>query len=278
MKKIIPSVLVLLAVTVFMARGADSTPAPSNTPQIVVTTTLIEAAIRDLLGQDAQVTRLLPPGSCPGHFDMEPGQVAALSSASLFVRHDYQAGLDAGVTKAGFSTNRIVSLGSLPTFAIPDSYVALCNELSARLVLEWPERESTLNDRLRQIKNKAQQVDQDIRRRTARVSGRRVLCARYQKDFCQWIGLQVVASFNAGTDESAWQLNRAVDMGKTAGAEAVVGNLQWGPKHLQALCEATGLPGIMLSNFPDSGEEGAYWVFVEGNVTALLEGFHEPPH
>jgi len=277
MKKSFLSVLVLMVMTGVAVAGAVNA-LTSGVPRIVVTTTLIETAVRDLAGDDVEVVRLLPPGSCPGHFDLEPGQVAAVAAASLFVRHDYQAGLDAGVQRAGFNTNGLVSLGSFPAFTIPASYVALCTELNSRLAREWPERAAALDQRLRQIENRASDVEKDIRLRAKRVHGRRVLCARYQKDFCEWFGLSVVATFNAGTDESAWQLNRAVDMGKQAGAEAVVGNAQWGSKHLRALAEATGLPGIMLSNFPDGGEGGAYWRLVEGNVDALLKGFSESGH
>lgn len=247
--------------------------ASSVEPGVVVTTTLIESAVKDLLGSEIEVVRLLPPSSCPGHFDLEPGQVSALSSARLFIRHDYQAGLDAGFAKSGLDTGRVVSLASYPSFAIPSNYVALCVELVPSLVREWPEKKALIRRGLQSVQGKAADVERDIRLQTKRLQGRKILCARYQKDFCEWIGLTVVAMFNAGTDESAWQLNRAVDMAKTAGAEAVVGNLQWGPQHLRALSEATGLPGIMLSNFPESGDEGACWVFVNSNVAALLKDF-----
>lgn len=255
---------VLLAVTALVSFAE---------PRVVVTTTLIESAVKDLLGNEVEAVRLLPPSSCPGHFDLEPGQVSALSSARLFIRHDYQAGLDAGFAKSGLDTGHVVSLTSYPSFAIPSNYVALCAELVPSLVREWPEKETLIRHGLRSVQGKAGDVERNIRLQTKRLQGRKILCARYQKDFCQWIGLTVVAVFNAGTDESAWQLNRAVDMGKTAGAEVVVGNLQWGPQHLKALSEATGLPGIMLSNFPESGGEGAYWVFVNNNVGALLKVF-----
>ena len=123
------------------------------------------------------------------------------------------------------------------------------------------------------VRRKAAAAEKRISGRAERLADRKVLCARYQRDFCQWMGLSVVAIFHAGSDESAWQLNRAVDMARTAGAEAVVGNQQWGPRHLEALAEASGLPGIMLSNFPDSGEAGAYWRLLNASVNALLKGF-----
>ena len=278
MKKTLLSALVILVFIVAASLDAQVSGTAPETPKMAATTTLIESAVNDLMDQSVEVVRLLPPGSCPGHFDLEPGQVAAMASARLFIRHDYQAGLDDGFAKSGLDTGRVVSLTSLPAFTIPSNYVAMCAELTARLVREWPEKENLIRQRLRSIQNKAVDMERDSRLQTERLRGRKVFCALYQKDFCEWIGLHVVAAFNAGTDESAWRLNRAVDMAKTAGAEAVIGNLQGGPQHLEALSEATGLPGIMLSNFPESGGEGAYWALVSKNVNALLEGFHDARH
>ncbi|MBP7275434.1 MAG: zinc ABC transporter substrate-binding protein [Kiritimatiellae bacterium] len=270
MKRMRLASFVFFFVAVVFGRAAAQAPRSAS---IVVTTTLIETAIRDLLGDDIPVVRLLPPGSCPGHFDLEPGQVKSLSSATLFIRHDFQAGLDAGVAKSGLETNRVVSVVSRPAFTIPGEYAAMCEELAVRLKQMWPDRTGRMNTRLDEIRRRAAAAEAGLADRTGRLRGRKVLCARHQRDFCRWMGLDVVAVFEAGTDESAWQLNRAVDMAKTAGAEAVIGNRQWGSRHLDALAEAAGLPGLMLSNFPDHGAAGAYWQLLDANVSALLKGF-----
>ncbi|MFO7534121.1 MAG: zinc ABC transporter substrate-binding protein [Kiritimatiellia bacterium] len=242
-------------------------------PSAVVTTTLIETAVRDLVGPDVPIIRLMPSGSCPGHFDLDPGQVKHLASAALFIRHDFQAGLDAGVVKSGLATNRIVAVPSRSAFTIPSNYVALCEGLAVCVSQTWPDKAAHIDSALIGIKRKAADVEKELAGCVQRLHGRKVLCARYQRDFCQWLGLNVVSTFQAGTDESAWQVSRAVDMARTKGSEAVIGNRQWGPRHLEALAEASGLPGIMLSNFPDTGEAGANWRLLDANVNALLKGF-----
>jgi zinc transport system substrate-binding protein len=245
----------------------------SQMAPVVVTTTLIETAVRDLMGNDVFVVRLMPPGSCPGHFDLDPGQVKHLSSAALFIRHDFQASLDAGVMKSGLGANRIVAITSRPAFTIPEAYSTMCAELAARLSETWPDHAAGIQASLSEIQRRANAAKADtLTDRTQTLHGRRALCAEYQQDFCRWMGLDVIAVFHAGADESAWHLSRAVDMANTAQAEAVIGNQQWGTRHLKALAEAAGLPGIMLSNFPASGESGAYWDLFEANVEALRKG------
>lgn len=242
-------------------------------PGVVVSTSLIETAVRDLLGAYVKVIRLMPPGSCPGHFDLSPGQVRSMTRAQLVVRHDYQASLDDGLIKSGIGPERIHSVPSHDSFAIPQSYAAMCNELATRFKAEWPEWASHIHERTHAVQQRAKDEEQRAQERLRHLKGYNVLAAAYQRTFCEWAGLNVIAVYHAGADTSAWLLSRAVDMARTTGAEAVIGNQQWGERHLTALTEAARLPGIMLSNFPASGEANAYWDFFHANVDALIDGF-----
>lgn len=235
----------------------------------VATTSLVEAGLRDLLGSSVEIVRLLPAGSCPGHFDLQPEHAEALARADVFVRHDFQAALERAAERVGVLSDRTVVVTSRPAFTIPSNYVAMCRELAEEIGRRRPEWKDYLEQRISAIEQEAGEAEAKALARAAAWHGRRVLAAHYQRDFCQWLGLTVVAVFNAGTDESAWLFNRAVDMARNAGAEAVIGNLQWGTKHLSALCEATRLPGAMFSNFPSDGEAGAVWRLLDANLSAL---------
>ncbi len=267
----------LLCMVAGLLVAASAPAAPSaktaRADTVVVTTSLIETAMNALTRDDVSVLRLLPPGACPGHFDLDPRQVKHLASAVLFVRHDFQGGLDAGVAKSGLEARRIAVLTSRPAFTIPADYVAMCEELAGHLEAIWPDQKENIQKRLDLIREKAANATRTAAESLKDIKGRKVLCASYQSDFCRWAGLDVVATFQMGTDESAWQLSRAVDQARVAGAQAVVGNLQWGARHLKALAEATKLPGIMLSNFPDGGEADDYWRLLNANIQALLRGF-----
>ncbi len=264
---------VLLILFMLLSAGPSS-PGETETkrPVVVVTTTLIETAVRDLMEPHVDIIRLMPPGSCPGHFDLSPGQVRAMTGSDLFVRHDYQSSLDDGLIKSGIDTERIPPVPSHDSFVIPESYAAMCRELAARLADAWPDYAPHVHTRARAVEQRAKDEEQRARDRLRPLNGRRVLAANYQQAFCEWAGLNVVAVYFAGADSSAWLLSRAVDMARTAGADAVIGNQQWGERHLEALTEAARLPGIMLGNYPFSGEAGAYWDFFHANVDALING------
>lgn len=261
-----------LLVSFLVLRSVAFSAEGGHVPEVlraVVTTSLIETGLRDLLGSRVDVVRLMPAGSCPGHFDLQPEHARALARADVFVRHDFQAALDRAAERAGILPGRTVVVTSLPAFTIPSNYVAMCRELADKVGQRRPDLKDYLGERIEVIAQQAQEAEAKAFARAVAWRGRRVMAAHYQRDFCEWLGLTVVAVFHSGTDESAWQFNRAVDMAKSAGAEAIIGNLQWGTKHLSALREATGLPGTMLSNFPADGDTGAMWRLLEANLCAL---------
>lgn len=247
--------------------------AAENHPvRVVVTTTLLETALRELFDERVEITRLLPPGSCPGHFDIDPSDARALAGARLVVRHDYQAAMDAAFRAAGVPPEIVLVATSRPSFAIPTAFADLVGELAAAVCERRLGDCAEMDARASAVKERARSVEQITMDRLDRHRGKRVLAASYQRDFCRWAGLDVVAVFHAGTDESAWQFSRAVDMAQSGGAVAVIGNRQWGERHLKAISEACRLPGVMLSNFPERGNKGAYWEFFEANINALLGG------
>ncbi len=239
---------------------------------VVVTTTMLESAVRALVGDTIQVVRLLPPGSCPGHFDLEPNQLRGLSEARVVVRHHFQASMDATLLKSGLLRERIAVVETAEPMTIPSQYAKAAVFLARRLTTAFPEQASSIGLRLGVLREMARLREDKIRDRCARLSGRKVISAVHQVDFCSWLGLEVVGVFESGAEESARNLGRVVALARAGGAELVVGNLQWGTRHLEALSENTGLPGAMLSSFPVTGRPDAYWDLVERNVAALLRG------
>ena len=63
-------------------------------PAVTATTTMIGSMLDLLSGGELEIRVLIPPGSCPGHFDLKPADAVHLSQADLVIRHDFQAYLD----------------------------------------------------------------------------------------------------------------------------------------------------------------------------------------
>ncbi|MFM7536097.1 MAG: metal ABC transporter substrate-binding protein [Acidimicrobiales bacterium] len=81
---------VSLAATTVSACGDDSTPAAPAGPTVVVTTPVLGAIVRDVVGSAATVTVLMPNGTDPHDWSPSAKDVRALRSATLVVDNGLQ--------------------------------------------------------------------------------------------------------------------------------------------------------------------------------------------
>ncbi len=261
----------LLLLCVFAASACSAAaplraPGPRGRPVVVVTTSMLECAVRDLLGPGSPVTivRLVPPGSCPGHFDLSPGMLPTLRKAALILRHDYQAALDAKLRGLGIPEERIASIPSSQSFLIPWNYLRLLEQTARRLEQLIPDERDVLQRALQESRNRLNRLASWMRSRARDWQGAPVVAARFQAEFCRWLGFEVKAVFPRPEDMTPRELRKVL----AAPAALVVGNLQSGGEAATALAERKGVPGAILSNFPDAPGYGKGY---EGLLRANIE-------
>ena len=127
------------------ARAQGPRDADDGTVRVVVTTSMIGAAVSDLAGEWCRVDVLIPPAGCPGHFDIGPQALAALQGAALILRHDYQAYLEARLIDGQGSADRFVSLTTTGSQTLPEPYLDLCAQAARALGARFPERKASLD-------------------------------------------------------------------------------------------------------------------------------------
>jgi zinc/manganese transport system substrate-binding protein len=84
-------------------------------PHVVVTTNVLGDVVSDLVGDQAQVEVIMPPGSAPHEFEASPRQVATLRDADVLVTNG--AGFEEGLTDAIEAAEQ----DGVPTFAAIDA-------------------------------------------------------------------------------------------------------------------------------------------------------------
>jgi ABC-type Zn uptake system ZnuABC Zn-binding protein ZnuA len=248
--------------------------AEEQTRTIVVTTSMLERATLDLVAdlQSVRVERLLPPGSCPGHFDLSPRVVPILRSAALVIRHSYQDVLEQKLISLGASDVSIVKAPTPDSLVIPENYVALAESIEAALERTFPARAARIRFSLDALRRHALRVAQDARSRTRSIRGAPVIASAHQASFCRWLGLEVLAEIPRPEDVSPRHMAGLLAMKPLI----VVGNLQEGDQTVRALGERLGVPVAMLSNFPDvEGYGETHGDLVQANVLRIIEAWRK---
>jgi len=246
---------------------------PPGAPTTAVTTSYLECAVRDLLGDEVEVASLAPPGSCPGHFDPTPSDVRALSAAALFLRFDFQSGVDAKLAPL-VARGLLVHEVFLPEgMCVPEVYAAACRSAVEGLAQAFPERSAGIEDALTAVEARMQKLALELRGRVERagLTGAPVVASGHQAEFCRTLGLTVAATYSGGDEETVRALKEMIKAGDESSVRVVVANLQEGTARAEALAERLAAPVVVFSNFPAMTEgEDTFDELARNNVARLV--------
>jgi ABC-type Zn uptake system ZnuABC Zn-binding protein ZnuA len=256
----------------FLMSGLAQVGAGAPTPSIVVTTSMIEEAVRELgeAAEGVEVVRLLPPGSCPGHFDLSPRAVPSLRDADAIVRHGFQGVLESKLHDAGVEGAAVVVADIAGSLLVPDNYLGLVRRMAEILGELVPERSGALTDSVDAVARRLDGLEGRIRGRPDPWQGARVIASFQQAGFSRWLGLEVLAEIGRPEDVTPRDLEQLLQFSP----DLVVGNLQEGVESAAAVAERLQVPLVVFSNFPGADGYGeGYDQLLQHNLDRLDEAW-----
>lgn len=259
---------------VLAALFAGGALAAAQKPVVWGTTTVIGEMLRMVGGQALETHTMIPPRSCPGHFDLSPGDAVRLSGARLMFRHDFQAYLDRRLTAQNPDLElAIISTGG--QVILPEAYLRGMAGIKDMLCKRYPQLAATLEANHRQAVADVQRSAESAREqaRQAGLNGVPVLGSVMQQGFLRWLGFEVVATFSNSPGElSVRKLAALLNTARTREIAFVAGNLQSGGEAVaRTVAAQAGLPVTILSNFPGSENNNrTYHDLLLDNVSRLV--------
>ena len=240
-------------------------------PTIVVTTTMLEAAVRDALGHSdkLRIIRLLPPGGCPGHFDLSPRALPLLRQARYIIRHDFQAALDRKIAHLGADDLESIAVKGHGSLLIPENYQRLVKTITKMLINHGllpappPDTEIELPAEFLEKMLELETLAESHRRE---FSGRPVIASLQQKAFCEWLGYEVKGELARPENTTPGNLRELV------GTEAsiVIANLQSDSGTGRTVAGRKGKSLAIISNFPNAAGYGqGYFELFKANLRQL---------
>lgn len=238
-----------------------------NVRSIVTSDTILSGMIASLLPPDRySVEAILPPGQCPGHYDVKLSDIAKMKKADLSVSFKGMAFLNKA-TPGGGPQLLVDAAGH--NWMAPDSYLyglhVLADELSKRFPEEKDEIMRRREETIRKVKAASNSLVEKIRE--AGILGKAVIASSLQKEVLEWMGFRVVGEYGRPESMSTREVVRLSKIGRDHQAIAVVDNLQSGPDAGKGIAETLGVPHIVLTNFPS---EKGYLATLKENVDAVM--------
>jgi len=234
---------------------------------IVASDTILSGMIASLMPPGRySVEAILPPGQCPGHYDVKLTDIAKSKRAALTVSFRDMPFMSKAVTEGG--AHLLLDTGGRNWMA-PDSYVyglaIVADELAKAFREDKAEIEARKERAIRDVKAGAEHLSGGIAR--LGLKGKPVIASFMQKETLEWMGFRVAAVYGRDEAMSAREVVRLSGLGRRCRAVIVVDNFQSGPDTGKGIAGALKAPHVVLTNFPS---EKGYLATLEENVNAVV--------
>jgi len=262
-------IIVIIAVA-YLSSGCSNTSTDRNmgiVRNIMTSDTILSGMIFSLLPQNRySVEAILPPGQCPGHYDVKLSDIERMKKAALNVSFKGMAFMDK--TTLEFRAQLLVDAAEHNWMA-PDSYIYGLGLLADGLSKHFPEDKDEImrrkDEAIREVRAEANFLIEKIKR--TGIFGKPVIVSSMQKEPLEWMGFHVVGEYGRPEAISAREVVRLSKIGRDKQAIVVVDNLQSGPDAGKGIAETLGVPHIVLTNFPS---EKGYLATLGENVNKVL--------
>lgn len=266
--------IVLLFLLLFVATGCNSRQA-SNKLKVVTGTSLLMTAVQEVGKDRVEVNNIIPPASCPGHFDIKPSDVAVLSQARVFLMHDWQGKLFTKelVASANNPQLEVIPVVVKGNWMVPPVWQQALQAVASILAEKDPANKDYYKAKAQEAVDQAARVGQETQARlqAAGAGNLKVLCSDQQEDFVRWAGFQVIGTYGRPEELTPQRVKELVDKGRQAGVQIIIDNLQSGPDAGAGIAKELGIPRVTISNFPGGLPGTDKWdQALQKNVELLL--------
>jgi len=278
-RRILIGVVALAAVFVTFLGCAESN-RPST--DIMAGSSFIANIVQEVADNEAETRALIPPGVCPGHYDVKPSDIEALANSRALIIHNYQQDYQniLGAIEAADNPDLAITVINMTgNWMVPSVQAEGVGKIAQALGEIYPENadyyQESATEREQAILAYGEAVESRLQ--DAEVEGVKVICAEMQAGFVSWAGFDIVATFGRPEDLTPAQVVDLIDEAQGAGAALIIDNLQSGSTTLGASLEqdVAAIP-VTISNFPGGLEDTETWEkAIDKNVDLLLAALDE---
>ncbi|MFI4912271.1 MAG: metal ABC transporter substrate-binding protein [Sedimentisphaeraceae bacterium JB056] len=276
MKPYITTCLLIFIPFIF---GCRENKTSHNNPAIAVSSSYIEAALKDICGKDANILLIVPPGMCPGHFDISPQKVKMISDCRLLLLFDFQTSMADSLNRLKDNGLNIESLSAPGGLCKPQSYMSVVEQISIILSELYPEKKDFYTERKTCINQRMISLQKQLITTVtdSHLSGTKILSATHQADFAKWLGLDVISTYGSQDTTTAYEINQILQKIDTEQISIIIANKQQGSQLESVLSERLNVRFTEFNNFPlcETGNAPFFDTMVTDNVNKLIEKLND---
>ena len=271
-KKAIPLILVAFIATNIMMPTALG---EEETIQIVCTNSALADFTSNIIIDNVTIEYIMPAGVCPAHFDTSPSDVSKIVNADIIISLGWEPWLESLLNKSGNSDYTEVKCQGLGEWNIPTGAIAYVEKITDGLKTAIPEKETIIQENadtyLTAINEKAEELKNQIE--TEGFTDRKIVSMEWQKDYLEWIGLNVTYYYPPPEGLSVQDELEVITAASAEGVAAVVDNLQSGTEFGARVAGESGVSHVIFSNFPGAiPNTDTYLEMITYNTDQIIKG------
>jgi len=220
--------------------------------KIVVTTTLISAVVNDIGKEKVKVETLIPPGQCPGHFDIKISHLKSLEKTGILFAHGYENYLDKLRKVIKNPDFKIYLIKEDMNWLIPEMQLRANQEITGILSSLFPEEKKYFHQNLLKSEKQIKLLDKEIKEKIKQhqLKGKKVICDKYLKDLLSYLEFNIVETYGRKEELTPLKISSLIRKGREEKVELIVDNMQSGPDTGKSLADDLKIPHIVFSNYP----------------------------
>ena len=249
---------------------------------IVAGSSFITNIIQDVANNKVEPRTLIPPGVCPGHYDVKPSDIEALANSKALFIHNYQQNYEnvTGAIEAAENPDLIITvLNVTGNWMVPAVQAEAVDKIAQALGKIAPENDAYYQERAADRKQAILAYGEQVKNtfQQAGVDGVKVICAEMQAGFVRWTGFDVVATYGRPEELSPADRGQLITEAEQTGVALIIDNLQSGATTLvESMGQDIEAIPVTISNFPGGLENTETWEkAINKNVDLLLEALNE---
>lgn len=248
---IVIAVCLLLQITLFtLSYGEEK----QERIKIVATTSMIGSITKAIGGDQVEVVTIVPSGMCPGHFDICPKDAKLIEEAQVVLEHGFEGELflDNMLRSNRNQDLQRLSLKVKGNLMVPEIHLQAVDEIAEFLGPVDPEHNDLFMFQAAMYKKGVNDLGMEIKQKLKRLNVKniKVICARMQAEFLEWLGFTVIASYGRQEELSPKDFLKITRIAKKENVKIVIDNLQSGSNVGKQLAEDIGGRDVVLTNFP----------------------------
>ena len=265
--------LIIILFSLLLTFNVD---AEEETTKIVCTNSILADFTSNILKENVSIEYIMPSGVCPAYYDTTPSDVSKIVDADIIISFGSPMMEPWLSDLLEYNENyELIECKDMGEWNIPSgakSFVQYIEEQLSEILSEQNETiHSNAESYLLEIDEKAETLKNSIE--TKDLVDKKIISMSWQKDFLEWLGLNVTYSYGPPQGLSAQDQLNVINASNQDDVSVIVDNLQSGTDFGARVASESGASHVIFTNFPGAipGTD-TYLEMIEYNTEQLIKG------